>query len=314
MSNQSSTQTSLLTRPSELSHLQDAMKEVLGSDLQTVGTHRETLRELAKEFRFSLELNEVKQLRNERNELPFASPTRSAKAEIDGTPIHELGLKKATLEKCQSQVFGLYDERLGRYTSLGQGIETVEQLARISISDLKSNDFSDAEIKDIERNLGWLGFAIGEPSDDQESPDTYKFPLRRHDLFSDLNDMRDKAVIISPETQNVLRDDVALLPGISAETVTWLKRVAIQETDSGLVRNLRTIGDLVQLIVKLPQDWVGFDAVQANNYLLKFGLCLGADFSERTAEKLGISRVVPVAAEKNSVPIVDLENLMALDR
>jgi hypothetical protein len=263
-----------------------------------------------------MEINEVKEIRAERNSLPVASPVRQP--ELDGTPITALGLKPETLEVCKAQpVFffkGAPAEDKYRVARVERGIDTIEILSQIPRDELIEFGFSQEAIRDIEKQLRKHGYTLKDTYDaDGEPSASIGIPLRLDDLAVgfEIDDYR--AIQPTGPAIAVLKEDIALVPGMSAETVAWLKRIPIHDSITDRVRHVQTVSDLVQLQLKLPRDWVGFDGIQVNNFLLSFNLQMGMTIDDATSQAFHIPAVHPVGYTDEDDRIV-LESLMSAGR
>ena len=301
----------------EIADLRASMTAALATSVPNQSNALSTaLREIASDFRMAIEINEVKRLRNERNELPVAFPIKQTNQEVDGTPITELGLTQATLRKCQSQLVAFRDWRRNRFTSVGQGIATIEQLASIPTTELRTENYVDREIRDIEKNLArFMSNPRSELVGNQKSTSIHTILLNSTDLIGGFTSLYGHTIINSPATKAVLKEDIAFLPGISAESVVWLKRIPLLDRESGTVRNLSTVADLVQIVVAFPDNWVGFNALQVNNYLLTFGLTLGITFNKNEDEAFEINEVQPITPHEGFQDLlIEMDSVFAMHK
>jgi hypothetical protein len=305
---------SIVTSPSSIAtrkdveQLQSVMTDILDRQGTLVGPQNIEMRALAKDFLLSLEIQEVKDLRNSRNALPSNMRSESAINRVaQGTAISELGLAQGTLERLQSQLIAHYDN--GRITQVREGIDTIEVLAAVPKCQLRIFDFSDSEILRIEKRLSRLGLTMTE-----EHPNHNDFPqlIDESDLrtgFCNYNPVMDHS---NAATKAIVKEDIAFIPGISAESVALLKRIPLVEDGSDQVRNLKTIGELIQLNPSFPEGWSGFNLVGVTNYLLKFDLTLGFELSDEVSAIWGQPKVFPIAFH-GDYGAVDMKKLIELN-
>ncbi len=251
------------------------------------------------------EIQAVKDLRNARNELPPFAFTGYERELAQATPISALGLSQQTLDRCQQQ-YVLHFVAGGRIVSVSEGIDSYKTLAGIPRFQLREHGFTDSEVAEIEKKVNAFGLEMTE-----NFPDN----LASHVEITTLTEVRGGFWTYErgmnhdhPETKALVAEDIAFIPGVSAESVAWLKQILVKE-ESGRVRHLSSIGDLIQIVPLFPDDWTGFSIPAVTNYLLQFDLNLNFDVDSDDAD--GVLNLTKISAVSYSEGIsVDMAKLM----
>jgi hypothetical protein len=297
--------------------ISDATKSFVAtiSNLPPLTSGSSSMKDIARQYLFAAEVEEVKAIRRERGHvLPFG-PGIYPKENREGTPISELGLSKSTLKKLGAAFVIWYEDpkEKSRMTWFSRGIETVETMKVLAERELifvlkLSGDEMYTICQRISRPRP---ISFDELPWNDRNPKIAIVSENSLLMSHDLSCKEDKEYVRYGrryKAKEILGEDIALIPGLHAETVAILKSFDVFDLKAKRCRQVQTIGDFVQLDFgnAIERNQLKGNLITVANFLASYGLFCD-EYRSNAIRSLGAAIVFPLRDTVESP--LDLERI-----